>query len=235
MTTEQPTPDDANRPLGLTGDSVVSLARAVARAMRRMEHVDARVDELAQVILELAAKLTGGKAKRAGDAEDTGVRSWLLADDAAQAAADLDELTVWLWRVYLWWPDAWLSSCWLWHPEVIEELWWLRVAHADAYAPDTGSSLRVADWHERHRPGVARRVRGVLGKCELSRHAAVNGRPVEVVPPGPSAMARHTGAIAAIWCAGAGLDVIRAAGPDPTPDQLAEAHAYQQALYRSRR
>src|SRR4051794_32970418 len=117
MTTEQPTPGDAkNDRSDATGDSVVSLARAVARAMRRMEHVDARVDELAQVILELAAKLTGGKAKRAGDAEDTGVRSWLLADDAAQAAADLDELTAWLWRVYLWWPDAWLSSCWLWHP-----------------------------------------------------------------------------------------------------------------------
>jgi hypothetical protein len=48
-------------------------------------------------------------------------------------------------------------------------------------------------------------------------------------------MARYTGAIAAIWCAGAGLDVVRAPGPAPTPDQLAEANAYQQALYRSRR
>ena len=221
-------------------EPVQSLGRAVARALRRMERVDARVSELTQVITDLAVKLAPAEhppdAPSNGDrAAEPGVRSWLLADDAAQADADLADLADWLWRVYLWWPDAALSSCWLWHPEVIEELWWLRVAHADAYHPDTGSSLRVADWHERHRPGVARRVRGVLGKCELSRHAAVNGRPVEVVPPGPPAMARHTGAIAAIWCAGAGLDVVRAAGPDPSPDQLAEAHAYQQALYRSRR
>ena len=161
------------------------------------------------------------------------MRSWLLADDPDQAADDLADLTTWVWRVYLWWPEAWLSSCWLWHPEVVEELWWLRVAHADAYDPETGSSLRVADWHDRLRPGVVRRVRAVVGKCELNRHIPFNGRPVEVTPPGPPALARHAATVAAVWCAGAGLDVIRAPGPDPTAEQLAEASAFQDALYRS--
>jgi hypothetical protein len=30
---------------------------------------------------------------------------------------------------------------------------WLRHAHADAYHPTTDTWQRVADWHERHRPG----------------------------------------------------------------------------------
>ena len=163
------------------------------------------------------------------------MRSWLLADDPDQAAADLDDLAAWVWRVYLWWPDAQLSSCWLWHPEIVEELWALRVAHADAYDPQVGTSMRVCDWLDRHRPSTARRVRAVLVKCELTRHIPFNNRPVEVVPPGPPALARHAAAVAQVWTAGAGLDVVRAAGPEPTAEQLAEADAYQRALYRSQR
>lgn len=209
--------------------TVGALARTLDRALRKVDQLDAKLTAIAEGIEEVAAP------SRPTEPPAPGMRSWLLADDPYQAAADLEDLTAWVWRVYLWWPEAWLSSCWLWHPEVVEELWWLRVAHADAYDPETGTSLRVADWHDRLRPGVAKRVRAVVGKCELNRHIPYNGRPVEVTPPGPPALARHAAAVAAIWCAGAGLDVVRAAGPDPTQEQLAEAAAFQNALYRSRR
>lgn len=226
---------------------VQAVARVVDRALRRVEDLDRRVSALAEVITDLAHKLTAdrsGVAEQESPADDQsgtgpvgpGLRSWLLADDPAQADADLSDLVGWVWRVYLWWPDAWLSSCWLWHPEVIEELWWLRVAHADAYDRKSGTSWRVGDWHDRLRPGVVRRLRPIVVKCELNRHVPFNGRPVEVTPPGPPGLARHAGAVAAVWAAGAGLDgVVRAAGPQPGPEQLAEAEAYQNAAYRSRR
>ncbi len=245
------------QPSPALAETVQGLARLVDRTLRRVEQVDGRVSGLGEIVTDLALKLTpptpdspgaghdvaapsdepdGSGAETDADTEPPGLRSWLLIDDVAQADADLADLAAWLWRVYLWWPDAWLSSCWLWHPEVIEELWWLRVAHADAYHPRTGTSLRVADWHERHRPGVARRVGTILRSCELTRHIPFNGRPVEVTPPGPPALARHAPAIAEVWASGAEMtDVVRAAGPQPSPQQLAEADAYQQALYRSRR
>ena len=265
MTAEQPRGPNApgrsaasgsNRQASPEPDPTVQgLARLVDRAVRRLEQLDGRVSGLAEIVTDLALKLTPPAPDASGDhgvpptsgetgpdvdldgqPEPPAVRSWLLADDVAQADADLADLSSWLWRVYLWWPDAWLASCWLWHPEVIEELWWLRVAHADAYHRRTGTSLRVADWHERHRPGVARRVGTILRSCELTRHIPFNGRPVEVTPPGPPALARHAPAIAEVWATGAGMtDVVRAAGPQPSPQQLGEADAYQQALYRSRR
>jgi hypothetical protein len=240
MTDEDPVPPSvseaaAEREKRLEA-AVFSLGRSVERTTRELDRLDKHVTALADRIGDLGPGAGGIPDDEAGGEAGPCVRSWLLADDPAQAEADLADLATWLWQVYLWWPDGWLSSCWLWHPEVIEELSWLRVAHADAYHPETGSSLRVADWHERHRPGVARRVRAVLGKCELSRHIPFNGRPVEVTPPGPPALARHVGEVATVWVGGAGLEgVVRAAGPQPRPEQLAEADAYQRALYGRRR
>lgn len=242
---ESPPPGEQPQPSSVEA-TVQALTRVLDRTLRRVEQMDARMVALAEANADLAHTLVPAATPPPADPTDSaihdregpagpGVRSWLLADDPAQAAADLDDLCAWVWRIYLWWPDAALSSCWLWHPEVIEELWWLRVAHTAAYDAKAGSSLRVADWHERHRPGVARRVRGVLVKCDLNRHVPFNNRPVEVVPPGPPALSAHAGQVAAVWTAGAGLDVIRAAGPEPSTEQLAEADAYQQALYRSRR
>jgi hypothetical protein len=217
--------------------AVRDLARTVERALRKLQTLDEQVGQLTDQITAVYG--THDAPVPTADAEpgvaEPGVRSWLLADDPAQAAADLDDLAAWVWRVYLWFPDGWLSSCWLWHPEVIEELWWLRVAHAEAFDAKTGSSTRAGDWHERQRPGVARRVRAVLAKCELSRHAPVGGRGIDVTPPGPPALARHAGAVALVWAAGAELEAVRAAGPEPTPEQLTEADAYQRALYRSQR
>ncbi len=242
-----PEPDSAAVAAGAATGSAVpdpqarvrALSRMVDRALHRIQQLETRITGLTDTLAATTAPAAGPSDGDDGDGDGgllpPGARSWLLADDPAQADADLAELGVWLWQVYLWWPDAWLSSCWLWHPEVIEELWWLRVAHAEAYHPEAGSILRVADWHERHRPGVTRRVHHILGRCELNRHVPFNGRPVEIISPGPPALARHASAVSAVWTAGAGLDVVRAAGPEPTPEQLAEADAYQRALYGRRR
>ena len=120
----------------------------------------------------------GGRGK-AGPAV---VRSWLLAADPEQAVTDLADLIEWLDRVYLRYPNTDLSACWLWHPHVIEELWWLRKAHAAAYHRKDGSWLRVGDWHDRQRPAVVRRVRETVAKCDLSLHAPTkpHGQPPAV-------------------------------------------------------
>ena len=90
--------------------------------------------------------------------------------------------SMWLRRVYLRYADAALPSCWLWHPDVVEELWWLRQAHAEAFHPQTGSWRAVGDWHDRQRPNLVRRLRPLVNKCELSLHV-----PGSRTAAGPSA------------------------------------------------
>ncbi|MBN9102911.1 MAG: hypothetical protein J0I49_33180 [Pseudonocardia sp.] len=157
-----------------------------------------------------------------GEAE---VRSWLLISDPEQAVTVLADLVEWLDRVYLRFPNSELGACWLWHPHVIEELLWLRCAHSDAYSPETGSWLRAGDWHDRQRPGVVRRVREALGKCDLSLHEP--GRPhghAPVVAP----LVAHAAQIAEQWAT-------TSTRPEPTPAQLTEAADYATALHRRTR
>ncbi|MBA3907474.1 MAG: hypothetical protein H0X35_12435 [Pseudonocardiales bacterium] len=215
------------------GDPAVqAIAREVDRSRRYMERLDERVRALAGAVADLhgepaPCETPQETAAAAPGVLGPGVRSWLLADDPAQAAADLDDLMTWVRRVYLWFPGSELSACWLWHPAAIEELWCLRVAHADAFDPRTGSVMRVADWHERLRPGVAARVERSLRICTLNRHAAFNGRPVEILPPDPPAMARHAANVALVWTTGTDVYIDRAAGPDLGPEHLAEAQAHE--------
>lgn len=194
----------------MTSDNEISaLGRSVERTGRRITDLERLVRQIAGDLAEVAAATL---APEGGDPAT--VRSWLLADDPAQAAADLAELLDWTRRIYLRYPDAALSACWLWHPDVIEELWWLRHAHADAYHPTTGTWQRVADWHERHRPGVAKRVLAAIGTCELALHRA--GAPV---PPAP--LAEHASGLATAWA----TDPL-APRPEPTDTQLDHADTY---------
>jgi hypothetical protein len=207
--------------------ALVALGRAVQRALRRIDAVDKNV-------LQLAADVTalGGRLASADDEQDGGVpavRSWLLADDSDQAAADLADLVEWVARVYLRFSRAQLSSCWLWHPEVVEELWWLRCAHADAYDPENGSWLRVGDWHDRQRTGVERRVNALLGKCSLSRHTERNGRPADITEPARPPMADHHAAIATTWT------TTQTAGPTPSTELLDEADRAENERHRNQR
>ncbi len=216
---------------------VLAMARAFDRTRRKVDGLEKQVHRLAEDVTRLAGVLSAGRPGPAGGAagdaagEEDGeggpppVRSWLLAADPDQAVTDLADLIEWLDRVYLRYPGTELAACWLWHPHVIEELWWLRRAHADAYHPQAGSWLRVGDWHDRQRPAVVRRVRDAIGKCDLSLHAPgkPNGRPPQVAP-----LAAHAAQIATAWATSS-------TRPEPTPAQMDEAAAYLQALHRSLR
>lgn len=235
------TPPDRGRPVPPspreTGEqpdeTVVALGRSLSRALRRIDAVDANLVQLATDVAALRTALSAppGPTDDGGDEGDgpPAVRSWLLATDAEQAVEDLGDLVHWVHRVYLRYARAQLSSCWLWHPEVLEELWWLRRAHAEAYGPGGGSWTRVGDWHDRQRPGVERRVNGLLGKCSLSRHADRNGRPADVTEPGTPPLAAHHAAIAAHWVA------THTAGPEPTDAVLVEAEQSEYAQHQGRR
>lgn len=193
-------------------EPVVGLARTVERHGRRIGELDRLLRQLAGELAEVAAQLVP-------DAEaQPAVRSWLLADHPERAVADLADLVEWTRRVYLRFPDAVLPACWLWHPEVIEELWWLRCAHAEAYHPREGTWGRVGDWHERQRPGVARRIRAAAGTCELSLHTrgGPHARPATTAP-----LAEHAAPLALAWT----TDPL-APRPEPTTSQLDQADTY---------
>jgi len=210
---------------------VVALARGVERLTRRVDELSAaarRVGELEILVQQLAADVATLVATVGAPAEDDGpprVRPWLLAADPACARDDVADLTEWLGAVYLRYPGAALPSCWLWHPAVVEELWWLRNAHATAYGSH-GAWSAVADWHDRMRPGVVRRLRDAIGGCELALHVAgaEAARPAPAVP-----LADAANPIADAWT------TEHAAAPEPTEQQLTDAETHDRALTRTRR
>lgn len=234
MTADDSTPPDTAVPG--PDPQVRVLARVVDRTGRKVSALDTQVRQLAADVTRVAAIIAAcrqGPDETPAD-DETGegtadgppaVRSWLLAGDPELATTDLAELIEWLDRVYLRYPDVALTACWLWHPHVIEELWWLRRAHADAYHPEDGSWLRVGDWHDRQRPAVVRRVRDAIGKCDLSLHAA--GKP-HAQAPLVAPLAAHAARVAVAWTTGG-------TRPAPTPGQLDEATAYLRTLHRSHR
>ena len=195
--------------------AVVALGRDVQRAAHRIDRMD---QSLAALAADMAAlhHAPGAQASPAPGDGPTPVRSWLAADDPDQAVKDLGELIAWVDRFYVRFSRAQLSSCWMWHPDVVEELWCLRGAHVEAFHPETGSWMRVGDWLDRQRPGVERRLNPLMAKCALSRHVERNGRPADVTEPPSAPLAAHHAVVAAWWARTC------TAGPDPTPEQLAE-------------
>ncbi|GAA2755883.1 hypothetical protein [Actinopolymorpha rutila] len=163
--------------------ALAGLAREVEALRRSLGDLDSlpkRVAELA----ELVAQLGETTAARTRKPPAEGTPSWLalpaIGDTdstgevavAGEAAALLEDLVVWLDQIYLRYTDAaaGLPECWLWHPDVIEELLWLRHTWRAAYEdPDAGSNL-AGDWHDRQRPGVVRRIKAAAGACSLESH-----------------------------------------------------------------
>jgi hypothetical protein len=152
-------------------DSVAALARQVERLAAEVANVERLREDVHGLTLTVA-----GIADELAHADIPGedaAPSWLWpaepmrADDAASVLA---QLVRWAGRVYLRYADGGLPECWLWHPEVIEELLWLHAAWQSAYLGATASAQRAADWHDRQRPGVVRRVRAVAGSCSLREH-----------------------------------------------------------------
>jgi hypothetical protein len=119
----------------------------------------------------------------------------------------LADLIGWLGRVYLRYSDATrgLPDCWLWHPDVVEELVWLRHAWHDAYKSGDASVRAAGDWHDRLRPGVARRIATYTEACSLESHLSGRGTAAAPVP-----MTQAMEPITAWW-------VQRRTDPGPAP------------------
>jgi hypothetical protein len=117
---------------------VAPLAReveALRRVLDQLRGLPGRVEELADLVACLADATPEQPALEASRV----TWSWLNLPDATQQGPEIDgvveetntpltELVAWLGRVYLRYADAarTLPACWLWHPEVVEELVWLR-------------------------------------------------------------------------------------------------------------
>lgn len=196
-------------------EAVAALARQVDRLEGRLDRYD--LDGLRGDVRGLATTVAGladGLAEAAA-ALDEPAPSWLWPleePDAAEAESVLAQLIRWIRRVHLRYPDAALPECWLWHPDVIEELVWLRGAWQAAYHGPMASAQRAGDWHDRLRPGVVRRVRACAGSCSLHEHLDP-----PVVPAVPAADAAP--AVAAWWVDPDGP------APVPTGDQMLAADA----------
>jgi hypothetical protein len=159
---------------------LTGLAREVERMRRRVDDLESLGDEvrgLGASVLRLGQSLTPDDAV-------PGITSWLelpLSEEGRveQATAILRDLVSWTDLVYLQFGDGAqaLPDCWLWHPDVVEELLWLRRAWDGAYHGTSASVLHAGDWHDRARPNVTRRVRAAAGTCSIERHRHAD-RPV---------------------------------------------------------
>jgi len=225
MTTTNPSEPDtagsgsANSNAYASAASVAGLAReidALRRDLAKLLAIPARLDELAELLAQLA------EATAATGASASGALSWLDLDaDTATAQQLLAGLVEWMARVYLRYSDAAhaLPDCWAWHPDVIEELLWLWHTWLAAYHDDHASVTAAADWHDRYRPGAVRRITATAGRCSLDNHQPRPDRPLlggpVVVPLADAAVS-----IATWWATNR-----TSPGPIPTPEQLADAAA----------
>lgn len=200
-----------------SASSVAGLAReidALRRELTSLLAMPARLDELAGLLAQLA------EATATTSPTGSGVVSWLDLDaDTPTTHQLLAGLIEWMGRVYLRYPDAaaGLPDCWLWHPDLIEELLWLQHTWRAAYHDENAPVTAAADWHDRYRPGVTRRITTTAGRCSLEHHQPHHDRPT-ITGPVLVPLADAAEQIATWWA----TDRERA-GPTPTPEHLASA------------
>lgn len=225
MTTTNPPDPTASNGGGVNASayasaaSVAGLAReidALRRDLAELVRVPARLDELADLVAQLAEATAAGACSPSA----SGVVSWLDFPDELDTVQELlAGLVDWMGRIYLCYPDAaaGLPDCWAWHPDVVEELLWLWQAWLAAYHDSHIPVTAAADWHDRYRPNVVRRITAIAGRCSLDSHQPRPDRPPLGKPRGVP-LADATESIAGWWA----TDRTNP-GPIPTPEQLADA------------
>lgn len=161
-----------------TTSAMAGLASELEQLRRRTDplaDLPTRVAELGNLLDQLAGQVAELSSSPAADP----VPSWMAAPhDAEHVRQVLDELIDWVESVFLRYTDAQtvVPECWAWHPDVVEELLWLRHAWHAAYHGPKASVTAVGDWHDRYRPGVVRRLKHTAS-CSLEQHT----------PPQPTA------------------------------------------------
>jgi hypothetical protein len=160
------------------------LGREIETLSRRVVSGEKNQGRLADLIEELATSVATLTARAGPESTEIPRSLLLLRGDPVLFRTLVDDLAVWLHAVYLRFEDATLTQCWWFHPDVVEELWWVRCAHREAFHPHRGGITQIADWHDRSRPHVAERVNRTLSGCELNLHLAGGPRnhPAEPVP-----------------------------------------------------
>lgn len=196
-------------------DRDMLVPRALDRFGKQLESLRERVTIHDRHLGALAGAVKagfGGAPPQPGD-EPAGPVSVLLLADTSRGDTLMTDLVGWLQEVYLQFDDVRLPDCWYRHPAVIEELLWLRHAHAEAYDQRKGDWRRVGDWHDRYRPRVVERVTRAAGRCEPSEHCT--GGP-KANPPGPVPMVSLP-ELVEFWMR---PDSATAPRPEPTSDEL---------------
>lgn len=196
--------------------AVAGLARELDAMRRTLDAVSGlpdTVEDLGRLVAELAGKVSAMSAR----AVRVPAPSWLMApDDPDLIERVLDDLCAWLHAVYLRYPDGavGLPECWLYHPDVVEELVWLMHSWCAAYQGPAASVGLAAEWHERHRPGVVRRIHTQVKACGWDLHRTRLDR--DQIPTGATDVpGRHDTAVIAGWWA-AGRD---APAPEPPAER----------------
>ena len=177
--------DGLRRDLAAAASTATAGAEAVSA---RIDAVSGRVDQAvdraadtAGQVRELAATVEGlGEAVTALSAKPRTepAPTWMLLPAEPDLAAEvLDGLAGWMSAVYLRYSDGagGLPECWCWHPDVVEELLWLMHAWIAAYHGPKAAVAAAGEWHDRHRPGVVRRIGAVAGTCSRERHQQRDG------------------------------------------------------------
>jgi hypothetical protein len=105
--------------------------------------------------------------------ETDDVPEWMAVTDPQLAVAWLNDLTVWVPRVWARYPHGGLPKCWPWHPPAVAELLTSRHQWAAATAPGSGID-GLTSWHDRWRPGTVLRLAGVMSGCERAQGCHTN-------------------------------------------------------------
>ena len=177
-------PVDHSQALQRLGRDVELLRQDVARVSELSDAVTAHgrsIDQLAALVSQQAWLVEGGAivARDAGTTPAAGddeppAPAWLTIEDPALAITWLNELTVWIPRVWQPYLQTKTPDCWPWHPAVVAEVlvvfhqW--QAACLDGTGPDA-----LASWHDRWRPGAAKRTTTAMAGCERSygRHKVI--------------------------------------------------------------
>ncbi len=171
MSPHRPDPPDGHTS-GPYEATVAGLARdldTVRRTVEPLADLGNRLDDLAATVTDLANKVAALTARKG----PTPCPSWLCApNDPHVVGGLLDGLRAWMEAIYLRYSDAatTLPECWCWHPDIVEELLCLMHAWLAAYQGPAAAVGLAADWHDRYRPGVVKRIRQVAGSCSRERH-----------------------------------------------------------------
>lgn len=187
-------------------------------AVARLNDTVASLGNTVAAFEDLLTRITTSRAdtgsRRSGAESPERVRSWLgmPVRDVGAVHNVLSELLPWMECIYLRYATdvESLPPCWLWHPEIVEELLWLMDAWTGAYEGPEASNKLVGDWHDRQRPGVARRIGEYAPSCDVLKHRDSAGQPAVVVP-----LAADADEFVTWWA-----DDRDANGPEPTPEQI---------------